>query len=129
MRWIADLNALYRSERALHVGDCEPWGMRWLVADDRDACVLVYARHGEAGDRPVVVVANFTPVPRDGYRIGVPRGGFWRELVNSDAAVYGGSGVGNRGGAMADAQPCRGHEHSLTVTVPPLAVVVFAAES
>ena len=129
LRWIADLNATYRSERALHVGDCEPWGFRWLVGDDRDACVLAYLRLGEPSDRPVVVVANFTPVPRDGYRIGVPRGGFWRELLNSDASVYGGSGVGNRGGVTAEPVACRGFEQSLVVTAPPLAVVVFAVES
>jgi 1,4-alpha-glucan branching enzyme len=75
------------------------------------------------------VVANFTPVPRDGYRIGVPRKGFWRELLNSDAELYGGTGLGNRGGMQAEAVACRGHEHSLVVTAPPLAVVVFAAES
>src|SRR5204863_7894272 len=70
-RWLADLNAAYRGYRALHVGDCEPWGMRWLVADDRDHCILAYARHGEAGDASIVVVVNFTPVPREGYRLGV----------------------------------------------------------
>jgi 1,4-alpha-glucan branching enzyme len=128
-RWLADLNATYRAYRALHVGDCESWGFRWIIGDDRDACVLVYARYGEAGDAPVVVVANFTPVPREGYRIGVPRAGHWRELLNSDAEVYGGSGMGNRGGMAAEAVACRGHEHSLVVTVPPLAVVVFAAPS
>ena len=103
--------------------------MRWLVGDDRDACVVAYARHGEAGDPPVVVVANFTPVPREGYRLGVPRPGYWRELLNSDATVYGGSGIGNRGGVSAEPIACRGHEQSLVVTAPPLAVVVFAAES
>jgi 1,4-alpha-glucan branching enzyme len=128
-RWLADLNQTYRAYRALHVGDCEPWGFRWIVGDDRDACVLVYARYGEAGDCPIVVIANFTPVPREGYRIGVPRAGYWRELLNSDAAVYGGSGIGNRGGLSTEAVACRGHDQSLVVTAPPLAVVVFAAES
>jgi 1,4-alpha-glucan branching enzyme len=128
-RWVADLNGAYRSHPALHVGDCEPWGFRWIVGDDRDASVLVYARLGHASDRPVVVVANFTPVVRDGYRIGVPRNGFWREVLNSDAASYGGSGVGNRGGMEAETVACRGHECSLVVTAPPLAVVVFVAES
>ncbi|HEX7842684.1 MAG TPA: 1,4-alpha-glucan branching protein GlgB [Kofleriaceae bacterium] len=129
LRWLADLNATYRAYRALHAGDCEPWGFRWIVADDRDACVLCYARHGEAGDSPIVVVANFTPVPREGYRIGVPRAGYWRELLNSDAEVYGGSGVGNRGGMASEAVACGSHEQSLVVTAPPLAVVVFAAAS
>jgi 1,4-alpha-glucan branching enzyme len=129
LRWVADLNATYRSQRALHVGDCEPWGMRWLVADDRDTCVLAYARLGEPGDSPVVVVANFTPVPREHYRIGVPRAGYWRELLNSDATVYGGSGIGNRGGAPTEPVAHRGHEQSLAITAPPLAVVVFAGPS
>ncbi|HET7500223.1 MAG TPA: 1,4-alpha-glucan branching protein GlgB, partial [Kofleriaceae bacterium] len=128
-RWVGDLNRAYRAHRALHVGDCEPWGFRWLVGDDRDASVLAYVRHGQPGDSPVVVVANFTPVPRDGYRIGVPRGGFWREVLNSDASIYGGGGVGNRGGMVAEEAPCLGHEHSLVVTAPPLGIVVFTAES
>jgi 1,4-alpha-glucan branching enzyme len=128
-RWLGDLNAAYRQYPALHVGDCEPWGFRWIVGDDREACVLVYARYGQAGDRPVVVIANFTPSPRDGYRIGVPRGGFWHEVLNSDASTYGGSGIGNRGGMLAEPVACRGYEHSLVVTAPPLAVVVFVAES
>jgi len=128
-RWLGDLNAAYRGHPALHVGDCEPWGFRWIVGDDRDASVLVYGRFGRAGDPPVVVVANFTPVPREGYRIGVPHGGFWREVLNSDAGVYGGSGIGNRGGMAAESVACRGYEHSLIVTAPPLSVVVFVAES
>jgi 1,4-alpha-glucan branching enzyme len=128
-RWLGDLNAMYRTHPALHAGDCEPWGFRWIVSDDRDASVLVYARHGQAGDPPIVVVANFTPVPRDGYRIGVPREGFWRELVNSDAEIYGGSGIGNRGGMHAEAVAWREYDHSLVITAPPLAVVVFAGAS
>jgi 1,4-alpha-glucan branching enzyme len=129
LRWLADLNATYRGHRALHVGDCEPWGMQWLVGDDRENCILAYARLGEAGDPPILVVANFTPVPREGYRIGVPRAGHWRELLNSDAEIYGGSGLGNWGGRSTEPVAWRGHEHSLVVTAPPLAVVVFAAES
>jgi 1,4-alpha-glucan branching enzyme len=128
-RWLGDLNTAYRTYPAWHAGDCEPWGFRWIIADDSDATVLAYARAGQAGERPIVVVANFTPVPREGCRVGVPRPGFWRELLNSDAEVYGGSGIGNRGGMHAEAASVRGHEHSLVITAPPLAVVVFAAES
>ena len=128
-RWLGDLNGIYRRFPALHRGDCEPWGFKWLVGDDRDASVLAYARYsGQAGDCPIVVVANFTPVPREGYRIGVPRKGFWREVLNSDAEIYYGSGIGNRGGLEAEHVACRGHEYSLVVTAPPLSVVVFAAE-
>ena len=126
-RWIGDLNRAYRAHPALHVGDCEPWGFQFLVGDDRDANVLAYARFGRQNDPPIVVVANFTPVPREGYRIGVPRGGHWKEILNSDAEVYGGSGVGNRGGMTADAQPAHGQGSSLVVTAPPLSVVVFVA--
>ncbi len=126
-RWIGDLNAVYKQNRALHVGDCEPWGYEWLVGDDRDSVVLAFLRRGRDVDPPVVVAANFTPVPREGYRIGVPRGGYWRELLNSDSEIYGGSGLGNRGGMSAEAVACRGHEHSLVLTLPPLAIVVFGA--
>jgi 1,4-alpha-glucan branching enzyme len=133
-KWIGDLNGAYRNYMALHRGDCEPWGFKWLVGDDRDANVLAYARYSgvdsssSGNHRPVVVVANFTPVPREGYRVGVPRAGFWKEILNSDAEVYGGGGIGNKGGMTAENHACRGHEHSLVVTAPPLAVVVFAAE-
>jgi 1,4-alpha-glucan branching enzyme len=126
-RWLGDLNRAYRNFHALHRGDCEPWGFRWLIGDDRDASILAYARYGAEGDPPVVVIANFTPVPREGYRIGVPRPGFWSEVLNSDADIYGGSGIGNRGGMDAEKHGCRGYECSLVVTAPPFAVVVFAA--
>ena len=126
-RWLGDLNGTYRKYAALHRGDCEPWGFKWIVGDDRDASVLAFVRYGEPSDCPVVVIANFTPVPREGYRIGVPRGGFWKELLNSDADVYGGSGIGNRGGMTAEDHECRGFHHSIVVTVPPLGIVVFAS--
>jgi 1,4-alpha-glucan branching enzyme len=74
------------------------------------------------------VVCNFTPVPRIGYRLGVPQGGFWRELLNSDAAEYGGSGMGNMGGVQAEEQPSHGRTHSLTLTLPPLSALYLKAE-
>ena len=128
-RWLGDLNRAYREYHALHRGDCESWGFRWLVGDDREHNILAYARYGKEGDGPIVVVANFTPVARDGYRIGVPRAGFWKEILNSDADCYGGSGIGNQGGLDAENIACRGHASSLVVTAPPLSVVVFSAES
>ena len=127
-RWVGDLNAAYRKHRALHVHDCEQAGFKWLVGDDRDSVVLAYMRLGDAKDPPVVVIANFTPVPREGYRIGVPRGGFWREILSSDSEIYGGSGVGNRGGMHAEAVHCRGYDHSLVLTAPPLGISVLVAE-
>jgi 1,4-alpha-glucan branching enzyme len=128
-RWLGDLNGAYRTQPALHVGDCEEWGFRWLVGDDRDASVLAYLRVGRDGDPPVVVALGFTPVVREGYRIGVPRPGFWRELLNSDADIYGGSGVGNRGGMEAEPVPWHGHAQSIVVTIPPLATVIFVSEA
>jgi 1,4-alpha-glucan branching enzyme len=125
-RLVGDLNGIYRAHPALHRGDCEASGFQWIVGDDRDASVLAYARSG--GDDPVVVLANFTPVPREGYRIGVPRAGFWKEVLDTDAGVYGGSGIGNRGGMNVESRASHGFEQSLVVTLPPLAVVVFAAE-
>jgi len=123
-RWIGDLNRAYRSHPALHAGDCQQWGFQWIVGDDRGAVVVAFSRHAAPGaskDPPIVVAANFTPVPREGYRLGVPRGGYWKELLNSDAEIYGGGGVGNRGGVTAE-------EHSLVITVPPLGIVVFEAQ-
>jgi 1,4-alpha-glucan branching enzyme len=126
-RWLGDLNTVYRNHRALHVGDCEAWGFKWLVGDDRDAVVLAFSRHGDDKDPPVIVAANFTPVPREGYRIGTPRGGYWKELLSSDATVYGGSGIGNHGGVHAEHVAHHGHQHSIVITVPPLGIVVFEA--
>lgn len=126
-RWLGDVNGAYRAHRALHVYDCEPRGFQWIEGGDRDGSTLAYLRLGDDRDLPVLVVANFTPVPRDGYRVGVPKGGFWKEILNSDAEIYGGGGIGNRGGMSAEAVPWQGRDHSLVITVPPLAVVVFVA--
>ena len=108
--------------------DCDPVGFRWLVGDDREASVArVHAHAASDGDPPVVVVANFTPVPREGYRVGVPRAGYWREVLNSDAEVYGGSGMGNRGGVTSEARRVARLRTVDRVTVPPLAIVLFVA--
>ncbi len=128
-RWLGDLNNAYRKYPSLHVRDCDPVGFQWLVADDRDAATLAYLRTGEAGDPPMLIVANFTPVPREGNRIGVPRAGHWREILNSDAGIYGGSGIGNRGGLHSEGVHWHGQEQSVVVTVPPLGIVVFVADA
>ncbi|MBO0689263.1 MAG: 1,4-alpha-glucan branching protein GlgB [Candidatus Dormibacteraeota bacterium] len=120
-RWLADLNRLHRSEPALHELDFEPRGFEWVDANDSDQSVLTFLRR--AGDRVVLVACNFTPVPREHYRVGVPEGGFWRELLNGDAADYGGSGRGNLGGVEADAVPYHGRPFSLDLHLPPLAAV------
>ena len=134
-RWLADLNELHRREPALHERDCEPAGFEWVDAADVDASVLSFLRWPARDDqgrplaedgRPVLVVANLTPVPRDAYRIGVPQGGRWEELANGDATAYGGSGVGNLGGVVAEERPEHGRPWSVALTLPPLSVVFLA---
>ena len=124
-RVVRDLNHLYRSLPSLHARDCEPGGFRWVVVDDADQSVAAWLRYGAEGDPPVLVVCNFTPVPRSNYRIGLPSAGTWREVFNSDADAYGGSGVGNYGAVTAGAQPSHGLPASAEVTLPPLATVYF----
>ncbi|MDQ6621516.1 MAG: 1,4-alpha-glucan branching protein GlgB [Pseudomonadota bacterium] len=123
-RWVADLNALYRSEPALYTRDFEPAGFRWVDASDYQASVIAFLRYGESGS-PVLVVCNFTPVPRHNYGVGAPCGGFWKELLNSDATEYGGSGSGNLGGVNAVPVPAHGFMQSLTITLPPLGIVIL----
>jgi 1,4-alpha-glucan branching enzyme len=120
---VRDLNRLYRSEKALHARDCEQDGFRWIVADDRDQSVIVWLRLGGPDDAPVAMIANFTPVPRAGYRIGLPYAGMWREILNTDAAVYGGSGTGNLGGVIATDHPAHSLPASAELYVPPLATL------
>jgi 1,4-alpha-glucan branching enzyme len=124
-RWVRDLNTVYRGEPALHQLDCEPGGFEWIDCHDSDDSTLSYLRRGRSGDDTIVVVCNFTPVPRQGFVIGVPRGGYWREILNSDATLYGGSGMGNAGGVEAAAVPAHGRPYRLQLTLPPLAIAVF----
>ncbi|HVU60107.1 MAG TPA: 1,4-alpha-glucan branching protein GlgB [Mycobacteriales bacterium] len=126
LRWVSDLNRLYRSEPALHELDCDAAGFRWLRHDDADnstASFLRYSRSGEA----VLVAMNMTPIPRDNHTLGVPLGGPWRELLNSDAEIYGGSGVGNLGQVVATEQEWGGLPYRVAVTLPPLGIVAFKA--
>jgi 1,4-alpha-glucan branching enzyme len=123
-RWVRDLNRLLREEPALHQLDSSPDGFEWVDASDAGASVLNYLRK-DRNDRPVLVVLNLTPVPREGYGVGVPQGGYWRELLNSDAVAYGGSGIGNLGGVQADEEEVHGRPWSLKLALPPLGVVVF----
>jgi len=122
---VADLNRLYRREPALHEADCDSTGFHWIVGDDHANSVFAYYRAGRPQAPPVIAVCNFTPVPRHGYRIGAPRGGRWRECFNSDAAEYGGSGVGNAGEVHADNTPSHAQAWSLTLTLPPLATLLL----
>jgi 1,4-alpha-glucan branching enzyme len=130
--WVSDLNAFYRRERAAHAGDFDPAGFEWIDADDALGSTLSYLRKvpvPDPGGPPseLVVLCNFTPVVREEFRVGVPRGGYWRELLNSDAEVYGGSGIGNLGGVTAEPIATHGRAQSLVVTLPPLAIVVLGA--
>ncbi|MGH7966811.1 MAG: 1,4-alpha-glucan branching protein GlgB [Candidatus Binatia bacterium] len=127
-RWVEELNRLYRSEPALYERDCDVTGFAWVDCNDSDHSVLSFLRRGRSANDLLLVVCNFTPLPRHNYRVGVPRGGFWREALNSDAEDYGGSHQGNLGGFEASPVSAHGHFHSLTLTLPPLAVAFFKSE-
>ena len=124
-KWVKDLNHLYRSEPALYELNCNPAGFEWVDANDSQQSVLAFLRKGRDADAPVLAVCNFTSVPRLNYRIGVPHGGFWKEILNSDAADYWGSGLGNMGGVNAEEFSSHGRPYSLNVTLPPLSIVFF----
>jgi 1,4-alpha-glucan branching enzyme len=120
---VRELNALYRSEPALHARDCEAEGFRWIVVDDALQSVFAWMRTGGPADPPVVAICNFTSVPRKSYRVGLPQAGTWREIMNTDAGIYGGSGMGNLGQVTATAEPSHGFPASATLTLPPLGVL------
>ncbi|WP_371745133.1 1,4-alpha-glucan branching protein GlgB [Xanthobacter sp. YC-JY1] len=122
--FVRDLNRLYRELPALHALDDRPEGFRWIVGDDRENSVLAFLRLAPAA-APVLAVINLTPVPRQGYRIGVPAAGRWREVLNSDAPLYGGSGMGNYGGVETREEPAHGEGQSLDLTLPPLSTLLF----
>ena len=120
---VRDLNKLLATEHALHQVDFVWQGFEWLDANDADNSVFAFARHGKKSEDLLLVVLNATPVVREGYRIGAPQPGFYEEVLNTDAANYGGSNVGNLGGQIASSQPAQGRAHSLCLTLPPLAAV------
>ena len=122
---VRDLNRHYRALPALHARDCEPEGFDWLIADDNQNSVYAWARYSGGGDPAVVIVSNFTPVPREDYVLPLPRAGRWREVLNSDAAAYGGGGLGNMGEIRAEAVPSHGKPASAKVLLPPLATLYF----
>ncbi len=124
--WLRDLNAAYRDLPALHQMDAVPDGFRWVVLEDAAQSVVAYLRFGGEGVAPVLAVCNFTPVPRFDYRVGVPLRGRWREVLNSDAAVYGGSNVGNNGGVDAADLAAHGFDRSVSLTLPPLATILLS---
>jgi 1,4-alpha-glucan branching enzyme len=122
---VRDLNAIYRSRAALHELDSDPRGFDWIEANDSDNSVYSFLRLGRAQERPIVIVCNFTPMPRHAYRVGVPHAGFYREILNTDAAFYGGSNLGNAGGVTAEPVPAHGRPCSVVLTLPPLATLYF----
>ena len=122
---VRDLNHLYREAPALHVKDTDRSGFDWLDWQDADNSLFAFVRYGNDNHPPVVVVCNMTPVVRRGFRLGVPRAGWWRERLNTDAAVYGGSNVGNAGGVRAEMVGSHGHPASVLLDLPPLATVIF----
>jgi 1,4-alpha-glucan branching enzyme len=127
LRWVKDLNHFYRGERALFEVDFEHHGFEWVDCNDFEDSTFSFIRKGKSSDDVVLVVCNCTPVPRQNYRVGVPRGGYWKEALNSDAPIYGGSGMGNFGGVEATPVPAQGRYYSLVLTLPPLAVMFFKA--
>jgi 1,4-alpha-glucan branching enzyme len=124
-RLVADLNRIYRAEPALHQVDFEPAGFSWIDCNDWEQSIVSFLRRAQNPDDFVVVACNFTPVPRHGYRVGVPAPGLYREILNTDAALYGGSGAGNEGGSRAEPTPWQGQPHSVVLTLPPLATLVL----
>jgi 1,4-alpha-glucan branching enzyme len=126
-RLVRDLNRLYRSEPALHELDASPAGFEWLIGDDSDNSVFALIR--KSAQRQVLVITNLTPVARHDYRVGLPgKGARWREMLNTDAAVYTGSGMGNSGAVTTQNIPSHGHAVSAVLTLPPLSTLIFTPE-
>jgi 1,4-alpha-glucan branching enzyme len=124
-RWVRDLNAAYQREPSLHQVDFDGAGFSWIDCQDHDTCVFSFLRRARDPQDFTVAVVNFTPVPRPHSRLGVPESGWYREVLNSDAEIYGGSNTGNRGGVPTEAIACHGLPFSIDVVVPPLGFVLF----
>ena len=127
-QYVKELNRVYLAEPALYQVDFGWEGFQWIDFHDVDNSIVTFLRRSRDPNDLVVVIANFTPVPREGYRVGVPKSGFYKEILNSDAAYFGGSNMGNRGGLPSDEQPWQGQPYSILVTVPPLAIAYFKPE-
>jgi 1,4-alpha-glucan branching enzyme len=127
-RWVEDLNKAYRTIPALHELDFSPDGFEWIDCCDTENSIVSLLRKPKSDpEETVVIVLNFTPIPRQNYQVGVPRGGYWREILNSDAELYGGSGQGNMGGVEASPIPLHGRKWSVNLTLPPLGAVFLAS--
>jgi 1,4-alpha-glucan branching enzyme len=136
-RWVRDLNVTYRAHASLWQADSDPAGFSWIDCHDHEHSIISLIRQagrpsgsqvvseGQQANEFLIAVVNFTPVPRHHYRLGVPVGGAYEELLNSDAEAYGGSNIGNEGRVVAEAQPSHGHEYSLSISVPPLGFLLL----
>ncbi|HBH61992.1 MAG TPA: 1,4-alpha-glucan branching enzyme, partial [Nitrospiraceae bacterium] len=123
--WVGDLNHFYRQEPALFELDFIAEGFEWVDTSDWEHSIVSFLRKGRQRDSMILTVCNFTPEPRYNYRVGVPEAGFWQEAMNSDAREYGGSGHGNTGGVSSTPVPCHGRYHSISLTLPPLGILIF----
>jgi 1,4-alpha-glucan branching enzyme len=121
--WVRDLNHLYRNELALHELDFSKEGFSWIDFQDWEQSIISFIRKSETTDETILVVCNFTNVPRYDYRVAVPHGGYWREILNSDSKMYAGSDCGNSGGAEASPEHAEGRDFSLSLTLPPLGIL------
>jgi 1,4-alpha-glucan branching enzyme len=128
-QWVRDLNTLYRGHPLLHESDSDPAGFEWVDCKDFQRSIISFLRRGRNPNDQLLFVCNFTPIVRQNYRVGVPLDGYWKEILNSDAPLYGGSGQGNFGGLPAAPLPIHGRPFSLNMTLPPLGIVVFQPES
>ncbi len=127
--WVKDLNSFYKTEPAMHHLDFERRGFEWLDIKDWEKSIISFLRRGKSPDHPIIVICNFTPVLRKNYRVGVPKGGYWKEILNSDASEYGGSGQGNLGGITAEAHRFHGRDSSVSIILPPLSALFFKSEN
>jgi len=127
-RFVEDLNQFYRNEPALWECDYDMEGFFWVDCSDHEQSVLSFARRSQGGTRHIVVVLNLTPVPRGGYRVGLPLGGYWREVLNSDSEIYGGSNRGNLGGVTTENHPAHNQQFSAPLILPPMSVIAFRHE-
>jgi 1,4-alpha-glucan branching enzyme len=125
-RLVRDLNHHYRKHPALHARDDDPGGFGWIEVQDRGQSIFSFARYGHPTDAPLVVICNLTPVVRNGYCLGMPQGGIWHEVLNTDAPMYGGSGVALAGALVSKPEPLQGQPWSVTLNLPPLGVVWLA---
>ena len=125
-KWVMDLNRIYRDYPSLHSKDLEEGGFEWIDCENVEESVLVLLRKGEKKSGQMVIVFNFTPAPRSNYKIGVPSAGLWKEVLNSDAHEYSGSGMGNLGGVETSSDSLHGQPYSLVITLPPLSAVFLS---